>query len=240
MLGILLAGTVSAQRLPDRDIPPPPPTGLSDESGIFGGNPEAQRQLIRTLQDLQRDYGFRMIVVLKRALISTTASDLACQLQQEWLPDGGGLVLVYESDNRGLGFGRDLSPGEGMENNAGIPAFALVAIISDALQSVETTQSSDRYVESLVMKIGSGITSYFKRREATPNKGRSLRLALVTVGALSLLALCGMGIGWLLGKADKKKSETRVFPVVELPERLGASYGGGGGATAFFGNREKN
>jgi len=90
-------------------------------------------------------------------------------------------------------------------------------------------------VETLVTSVCTEIEAYFARKEAPVETGRSLRLALVTVGALSLLALCGMGLGWLMGKADRGQSNTRFFPEVDVPERLGAPYGGGCGGTGNFG-----
>lgn len=237
----LLVGFVSAQRLPDGDIPLPPITGFSDESGVLSQRPEAARRIIKTLQNLERDHGYQMFVVLEPALISTTASNLASRLQQEWLPDGGGIVVVFESDTRSMGFGRDLTPQEGMEKNkVGVPAFSLVEIISDAIYRMEEEDSMEKYVEKLVTEIAAGLTAWFKLREAPVDSGRSLRLALITVGALSLLALCGIGVGWLMGKAEKKQSDVRIFPEIDIPERLGASYGGGGGATNNFGISEKN
>ncbi len=237
----LLAGSASAQRLPDADIPPPPPSGLSDKDGVLSLRPETARRITVMLQDLKRDHGYDMFVILKTALISTTASDLASQLQQEWLPDGGGIVIVFESDTKNMGFGRDLNPNEGMESDrVGVPAFSLVEIISNALHRVGEEESMEVYIEKLVMEITTGLTAWFKLREAPVSGGRSLRLALVTVGALSLLALCGMGVGWMMGKADKKQTSVRVFPEIDLPERLGASYGGGGGVAHNFSIGQKN
>ncbi len=235
LLITLLAGFVSAQRLPEDDIPEPPVTGLSDENGVLSQRPEAARRIIMKLQDLEREHGYRMFVVLERALISTTASDLASQLQEEWLPEGGGIVIVFESDNRNMGFGRDLTPDEGMEKNkVGVPAFSLVDIISTALEKTGVEENPQAYIEKLVTEVTAGLTAWFKLREAPVDRGRSLRFALITVGALSLLALCGMGVGWLMGKADKKQSTVRVFPEIDIPERLGAPYGGSGGATNDF------
>ena len=68
--------------------------------------------------------------VVEPVLIATTASELASQLQQSWLPDGGGLVVVYESDNRSLGFGREVGGGEGEDEFMGlVPAHATAAIL---------------------------------------------------------------------------------------------------------------
>jgi hypothetical protein len=236
MIWMLLAGFARAQRLPDGEIPPPPPSGLSDENGVLSKTSGAQARVTGMLQELESRYGFRFLVVLERSLISTNASDLASQYQQEWLPDGGGIVIVYESDTRNMGFGRELEADEGMQSdNIGVPAYSMVEIISSALYVVETDATPEVYIENLIAKICANMTDYFERKKAPTAKGNSLRLALITVGALSLLALCGMGIGWLIGRSEKKQYESRVFPAVDMPERLGASYGGGCSSTNYFG-----
>ena len=233
----LLAGALSAQRLPDSDIPEPPPSGFSDENGVLSKNLSAQRRIIEQIRDLKTQHGYQLYVILEQALISTSTTDLASRLQQEWLPDGGGLVIVFESDTRKMGFGRGLDASEGLiENKAGVPAYELVDNISKALKAAAGAETKELYLETLVTEIGTNLQEYFKRKKAPVEGGRSLRLALATIGALSLLALCGMGLGWLMGKADKRQSQKRAFPPVEVPERLSAPYAGGGGGYGHFGN----
>ncbi|MBC7979832.1 MAG: hypothetical protein H7Y36_04650 [Armatimonadetes bacterium] len=232
-----MTGLLPAQRLPDGSIPVPPPTGLSDPEGVLRKNPTATKRIIGLLQELERDHGYRLIVMLERALISSNAPDLASQLQKEWLPEGGGLVIVFESDTKSLGFGRGLEPSEGMMGErVGVPAYGLVEIISKALQNAEKEKNPELYIERMVSGVAADLKAYFERKEAPVKGGRSLRLALVTIGTMSLLALCGMGLGWLMGKADSKKSAQRLFPDIEIPERLGAPYGGGSGSAHFFGS----
>lgn len=231
---------VSAQRLPDGEIPPPPVTGLLDGQGVLGKNSTAQRRIVELLQTLEREHGYRMYVVLERSLIASNPSDMASNYQQEWLPDGGGMVFFFESDTKKMGFGRHFGPSEGMVAEIpGVPAYGLVEIISNSLADAGSEVMTEDYVEKLVTGIVTNLNAYFTKKEAPVTGGRSLRLALVTIGSLSLLALCGMGLGWLMGKADKKQTETRVFPMVNIPERLGAPYGGGGGASGFFGISQK-
>lgn len=233
---ILVSGTSRAQRLPDAELPTPPVSGLSDGTGVLGRNSSAQKRIVELLQTLQREHGYRMYVILERSLISSNPSDMAARLQQEWLPEGGGLVFIFESDTKKMGFGRGLRPSEGMEKDVpGVPAYGLVEIISDSLVKMDQSKNTEIYIEQIVTEIVQGLNEYFEKKEAPVAGGRSLRLALVTIGALSLLALAGMGLGWLMGKADRKQSETRLFPEIDTPERLGAPYGGGCGAAGFFG-----
>ncbi|MFM2199739.1 MAG: hypothetical protein RLZZ505_3171 [Verrucomicrobiota bacterium] len=195
------------------------------------------------IQTLERQRGYRIFVVIERSLIASNPNDMAAQLQQDWLPEGGGLVVVYESDTRTLGIGRNLHPGEGMTaGEVGVPSYELFRIIGKALAEAdkkEGAENTEVYIEALVAGICQEIEAYFARKEAPVEGGRSLRLALVTVGALSLLALCGMGLGWLMGRADRRQAETRFFPEIDVPERLGAPYGGGCGGSGGFGQGRK-
>lgn len=240
---LLAVAWLGGQSMPGEKLPDPPPTGLSDNDGVLGENSEAQRRVAGMIGKLWQERGYRLFVVLKRSLISSNANELAARLQQAWLPEGGGLVVVFETDTLDLGFGRDLDPGEGMRRGeTGVPAYELIRIISKALEVAKKKEGAEKtevYAEALVAAICTEAEAYFARKEAPVDGGRSLRLALVTVGALSLLALCGMGLGWLMGKADGRRADTRVFPEIDTQERLGAPYGGGGGGKSYFGPERK-
>ncbi|MGJ8643177.1 MAG: TPM domain-containing protein [Luteolibacter sp.] len=231
---LLTAAGLHAQAL--KELPQPPPSGLSDEGNILGRNSDAQRQIINQLKKLESEHNYRLYVILERSLIGTTPSTLAADLQQEWMPKGEGLVVVFESDTRRLGFGRGLDASEGiMEGTEGVPAYSLVEIISDALQASEGIEVPELFIQKLVDEMCVNLEAYFKKKEAPEKGGRSLRLALATIGALSLLALGGMMVGWMMGKSEKKQGRVLKFPEIDTPERLGAPYGGGGGGSSYFG-----
>lgn len=243
VLSLLVAGSLAGQTLLEQQIPDPLSPGLTDESGVLGKGSDAQRRVAAMIEDLERERGYRIFLVIERSLISSNANDMAAQLQQEWLPEGGGMVVVYESDTRELGLGRNLDPEEGIsEGEIGVPSYELFRIIGHALTAADKKEGAEKpeiFIEALMAEICEEIEAYFAKKEAPAESGRSLRLALVTVGALSLLALCGMGLSWLSGKADRRQAETRVFPVIDVPERLGAPYGGGGGGSGSFGRGQK-
>lgn len=233
----VFAGSLFGQRIPDTDIPLPPASGFADQDGLLGKDSAVERRIIGQIQDLRNRHGYRLYVIIQSSLISTNPSDFAARLQQEWLPDGGGLVIVHESDTGRMGFGRGLDTGEGLDvGPAGVPAYELVGILSKSLEEAEGSGTKEIYLDSVMGGISAGLQGYFERKNAPVDSGRSLKLALVMIGSLSLLALCGMGLGWFMGKADKRQSERRVFPPVEVPERLSAPYGGGGGGYGRFGN----
>lgn len=202
---------------------------------MLANNSGSRQRITGVISSLETNHNFRLYVILLNALVSTTPGDYACRLQQEWLPVGGGLVIVYESDTKEIGFGRDLTASEGMiEDVSGVPAYVLLENISKAVESAKPKENTDEYLETMVVEVGKNLQDYLRRKKAPVEKARSLRLGLVTIGVLSFLALCGMAIGWLVGKSETQRAERRKFPAMDTPERLAAPYGGGGGGYARF------
>ena len=144
-------------------------------------------------------------------------------------------MIVYESDTKKVGFGRDLSASEGMtEDILGVPAFVQLENVSKAVEYAKHTENTDEYLETLVVGFGKALQDYYRRKVAPMETARSLRLGLVTIGFLSFFALCGMGFGWLMRKSETQREIRRKFPAVDIPERLAAPYGGGCGGYARF------
>ena len=110
-VGILM-GSSAGQDLPEwlakSANSKPPDFGVRDENGFFTRDSGAMKRISDQLRKLEADHGFRIFLLVEPVLIATSAPELAAQLQQSWLPKGDGLVVVYESDNRSLGFGRDV------------------------------------------------------------------------------------------------------------------------------------
>ncbi len=233
------AGFATAQSFSNLRLPAPPADGLLDERSVLGKNEAIKARLVQQIRQIEEEHGYRLFVVLEPMLLGVSAQELASLSYQKWLPEGGGLVVVFESDKQQIGLGHRLDGTGGMiGNQAEIPTYALGDLVNDAFRKASLREEgSGPLIESFLTELCANIDGYFERRNQPHDGSRSLRLALLTVGAMSILALCGMGIGWLLAKADRKQFRRRVFPPVDVPERLGAPYGGGGAANSF-GSRE--
>jgi hypothetical protein len=215
--------------------PKPPESGIRDDGGFFSRAPDAQARISEKLRKLETDHGFRIFLLVEPVLIATSAPDLAEQLRESWLPAGGGLVVVYESDTRNLGFGR--APGEspaGGDNIREIPAHEMVSILQRAQDATDPKLESAAYIETLMGKLVAEFDSYFKRRATPPPAGRSLRIGLLTIGALTLLALAAIVVGSLTRLPSVAGPRTWRFPAVDRQERLGAPFGGGNVTTRRF------
>jgi hypothetical protein len=215
--------------------PTPPGSGIRDAGGFFSRSPDAMARISEKLRNLEADHGFRMFLLVEPVLIGSTAQDLADQLRESWLPQGGGLVVVFESDTRNLGFGRDpVEAPAGGDPIREIPVHETVTILQKAREATDPKLATAAYIESLMGNLVAEFDSYFQRRASPPPAGRSLRVGLLTLGALTLLALAAIVVGSLTRLPSVAGPRTWRFPMVDRPERLGAPCGGGNVTTRRF------
>ncbi len=239
-LGILAwAGSARAQELPEwlskSANSKPPDYGVRDENGFFTRDSGALKRISEQVRQLEAEHGFKIYLLVEPVLIATSAPELAARLQQAWLPMGDGLVVVYESDNRSLGFGRDIGNAAPDEAPASlVPTHETAAILMRAREATEESLAPEAYVEALMGNLVREFDNYFQRRKAPLPAGRSLRLALLTVGGLTLLALAAIGVGALVRLPAMAGNERFRFSRVDRPERLGAPCGGGSVTTRRF------
>ncbi len=157
---LLFAGSGACQELPEwlagTANARPPDFGVRDESGFFNRNAGAMKRISDQLRQLEADHGFSIHLLVEPVLISSSAQELAAQLQQVWVPDGNGLVVVFEVDNRSLGFGRDMGDRVGPNPPAGVvPTHETVAILmrardgTDANLSPENTQAPSNHSNTI-------------------------------------------------------------------------------------------
>jgi len=169
--------------------------------------------------------------VVEPALIATSAPEMAAKLRQAWVPEGDGLVMVFESDSRHLGIGRDLT--RSAENPPRVPSHELTALLNRALESADPKLATEAYVENLVEKLTGELNAYFKRRATPPPADRSVKVGLLVVGTLALLGLGAIGLSGLVRHSSMAGVRSFRFPTVDRSERLGAPCGGNVTARRF-------
>ncbi|MES2438497.1 MAG: TPM domain-containing protein [Verrucomicrobiota bacterium] len=224
-----LAAQAHAQALSEstEHSPAPPAFGVLDQSGFFNRNPGALKRISEQIRKLEQKHGYRLFLVLEPVLIATSAPERASELRQAWVPDGNGLVVVFESDSRNLGIGRDMTSDQSRTANASrVPSYETTSILTRAMEAVDSKLSSDLDIESFMIQLTSGFEAYFKRRETPPPAERSMKIGLLVVGTLSLLGLGAIGVGGLVRHSGMAGVRRFRFPVVDRPERLGAPCGG--------------
>lgn len=216
-------------------IAPPPATGILDNAKLFRRKPEIEARLAAELRTLQEKHGFQIYVVVESLLVTGDVFRRASELQRSWLPEGHGMVVVFETDTKALGFGRgyDESPGFTHET---VPSYETIEILTQVGSQLKKTDEPGVFLDTVVTQLVRGYEGYFKRKEAPAPEGRGLRLALIIVGGISALALIGLLIAWFLHRADHISGRTTFyFPPVDADERLGAPYGGGVVSSRRFG-----
>ena len=214
--------------------PPPPASGILDDGGFFTRNTSAFKRISEQLRKLEQNHGFRIYLVVEPVLIATSAPELAAELRQHWLPDGNGLVLVYESNNHNLGVGRDMTGGPELTDlRARIPSHETTAMLNRAMDSADPDKASDTFLETLVGNLVGEFDGYFKRLATPSPPERSMKIGLLVIGTLSLLGLTLIGLGALVRHSSMAGVRSFRFPVVDRPERLGAPCGSSVTARCF-------
>lgn len=209
----------------------PPDFGILDESGFFNRDSGAFKRISEQIRKMEQDHGYRIYLVVEPVLIATSAPEMAAELQQAWVPDGNGLVIVFESDSRHLGVGRDLTGSA--ENPLRVPSHELTALLNRALEAADPKLAAEAYIENLVEKVTGELDAYFKRRATPPPADRSVKIGLLVAGTLALLGLAAIGLGGLVRHSSMSGVRSFRFPTVDRPERLGAPCGGNVTARRF-------
>ena len=226
------------QVLPETSAPhgvqAPPVFGVLDTGGFFNRNPGALKRISEQLRKLEHDRGYMVYLVVEPVLITTSATERAAELRQAWVPDGNGLVVVFETDSRNLAVGRDLVDQQSkFKNLARVPTYETAAILSRAMETTDPRVAPEVYLEALMGKITGEFDAYFKRRDTPPPAARSLKITLLVIGTLSLLGLGAIGLGGLMRHSRIAGVQSFRFPPVNLSERLQAPCGGSVTARRF-------
>lgn len=203
-----------------------PASGVLDTAGFLSRNPEAVQRISSRIQKLDHDHGYKIFLVVEPVLLTSSAPEFAATLRRAWVPEGNGMVVVFESDSRKLGVGRDLvsNPIE-EKNEIHIPSNQTNAILERAMASVDPQLAPEPYLEALIGKLGDEVDAHFLRLSVPPPAERSVKLGLLIAGGLALLGLVAIALGGFVRNSSMASVPHFRFPVVDRPERLGAPCG---------------
>lgn len=230
--GVLMVHVMGQRAVPgsfdQSGLPEPPEFGIRDSSGVFSRNTEVTRRIVDKIRDLEVDHGFRIFLMVEPLLLDATAPELAVRLQQAWLPDGDGLVVVMESDTRNAGFGpASRVAGESGDHSGLVPSHEIAAILRGAVTSADKNLAPEAYAETLIGNLVDGFRKYFDSKSRPVPQARNIRFGLLMAGLVTILALGAIAVGSLTRLRSLAGVQTYHFPVVDRPERLGAPSGGG-------------
>jgi len=212
----------------------PPVFGVQDGGGFFNRNASASKRISDQLRKLEQDHGYMIYLVVEPVLIATTASERAAELCQAWVPDGNGLVVVFESDSRNIAVGRDLVDKlPAFKNLPRVPTYETAAMLSRAMAATDLKLAPEVYLEAFLGRLTREFDNYFQRRATPPPAARFMKISLLVIGILSLLGLGAIGLGGLMRHSHIAGIKCFRFPAVDSPERLGAPCGGSVTARRF-------
>ena len=227
----VLGPVAQAQAVPSLygDDPPPPRPAFNvrDNAGLFTRDPDRLRGISDRLRLLDERHGFHVYVVIESAVMGSSVIDLAARLQQAWLPDGDGFVIVFESDTRSFGLGRnyEVSDADDAKSRTDVPSFYAADALERIRSQLDPKLEPADLIDQLTLLLSADVGGYLDRRHAPEPGGQTLRLVLVAVGVLSALGLVGLGIARLAQQAEKRRKRSFRFPPASGEQRLGAPFG---------------
>jgi len=204
-----------------------PDSGVRDDDGFFSRDQAAITRISEKLHRLEADHGYRIYLSVQTAIIGTSLGELSSQLQQAWVPDNNGMVIVFEANSKGLGISMNPSgPGNIESSSELLPTHASSAAIRHAITATDPKLKAGLYIESFLDALVKECDNYFEKRKLPPPPGRTLQIWLIGVGVLLLMGTAALAIGWLVRLTERKlERRTFRFPRVDIPERFGAPCG---------------
>lgn len=227
-----------AGRYGDGPPPPRPAFNVQDNAGLFTRDPDRLRAISDRLRTLELRHGFHLYIVIEPVVMGSSAVELAARLQQAWLPNGDGFVLVFESDNGAFGLGHkyEVADGDEARFHAELPSYYAALALDRAHSRLASDLEPGEMVDQISALLVEDVGGYLDRSAVPPSAGLTLRLVLATVGALSALGLAGLGLARLAQRAERRRRRSFYFQEVSGEQRLGAPFGAMVSARRFSGS----
>ncbi len=246
---LLLAGFAMPGRAEEEAFTPPPAPAdrLHDESRVLARDEERRRAIVDALADLEAKHGFRLYFVLYDSLYGRDLNERARELQEAWLRDQAGMVMLLETDSRDFRFGlppppqREIEPGTKLEvpEATDLSQFDLSGVIRGLEGSLKTAGDGGEFALRLGTGVAGGVATVFEEQAARPDSVDKGRLILLAIGLFAVAGLVALLVVAGLKRAEARSLERYVFPKISVGMRLGAPYGGGKISSRNFGAGKK-
>lgn len=241
-LVLLLAGLLPGQEEAVA-LPSAPESRILDQARMFAREPGRLEEMSRRLSALADRTGFDVRVAVYDSLIGHTVSERAEALEDAWIGDGPGVVMVIEADSGRYALAWSPSVLVSRENGGELPMAGAHDLPTsermrveqrlDAMTGLEVRQSES--VEALLGTLAGALDAVFVDRAAPPDPKRLVKTLVLGTGLLATVLLIGLLVGAMLRRGDRRRDEQLVFPEVTVGMRLGAPYGGGRVSLRNFG-----
>lgn len=246
---LLLVGIAVPGRAQEEDfVPPPPPEDrLLDESRVLVRDMERREAIVAALADLEARHGFRIYYVLYDSLYGRSLNNRARALQEAWLGDQPGMVMLLETDSRTFRFGLPAPPQKEIEagtklevlESTALSSFDLSGVIRKLEGSLMTAGDGAEFAKRLGTGVATGVSDVFEQQAARPEGSSRGRMVLLAIGLIAVAGLVALLVVAGLKRAEARSLERYVFPTITVGTRLGAPYGGGKVSSRNFGRGTK-
>ncbi len=206
----------------------PPESGIYDRNGFFRSSPELKNRISEQLIQLRELHEYHIYLVLEPVMIGSTVQDLAEKLRSEWLPDGDGLVVVFEANSRGIGYGWDLCSIDfedaPLRDNE-IPTHEISGIIQRSVSGLSVNVEAEAYIDALMQNIVRECSHYFQQRAMPLPEGRNRLMLLLVVVVTCILIAISFLLGIILRRFGRIGQLKYRFAETDATERFGAPAG---------------
>lgn len=221
-------------------LPSRPERCVLDDARLFATEPERLETLEARLVEFRLCTGFEVQVALYGTLIGRTVFEESRRLRDAWIGKGPGLVLVVECDGGSWEIawteseviaGGQALPMAGPSDVAGQDR---IEIINQLRERPAPRLGEVEDIEGMV-----GELLVLLEQDVLPADEPSIshtRLILLGLGLLAGMLLIALAVGAVVARADRRANDRLYFPRVDVPERLGASRGGGTVSSRSFGS----
>ena len=236
-LAVLLLGVsaLSGQTIDPKQLEPslsdlsvPPNDRVLDFGEIFSDN-AARVKLSQRLEELNERYQFSVYYIAYSGIIGSNVDEKAAEFRDLWLgTEKEGLIFVCDTDMKSIAYGLtrvDGLPLDGSSHKWKIPDHEALNL-GDALFRIDATEmSEERYLTTVGLRLVDELEQKLEPPQNKGGDGRGGILGSVIVAA----GLIGFGVWWARRNAvvTAERIEGTLFPSMEIPNRLGAHFGGG-------------
>ena len=230
-LNALSGQTADSRQLDDgsQDLSDAPADRVLDFGEVFSADSASRKKLSRRLNALYDQYQFSVYYVAYSGIIGSNVSRKAAEFRDLWLgSEEEGLVFVCDTDMKTISYALtkvDSFPLDGTSPKWKLPDHD----VTQAMLEMNKVDTSGMDEEEYLAAVGNNLVNALERRLApSPESGKK-----GTLGILAAVVLAGglisLSVWWIRRRsgAVAEEIEKSIFPSIEIPNRLGAHFGGG-------------
>ena len=216
-------------------IPPAPAGRILDDARLFSLHPQELERLSARLTEISERTGYQIYAAIFDSLIGTSVKEQSRLLQEAWIGEKPGVVLVLESDSSAYQVGWSRTPDAVTESGQKVPLLSSsdlapqdqVRIFDELSVMRNHGKGSMESASKLITAFSDEIDQAFREVDAVEPVRWNLRVLILGVGLLAGMLLMGLIVGAWIRRTDRKVTEQLMFPKVTVGMRLGAQCGGG-------------